>query len=104
MPVSYYVLEVGIPGKPKCPDEPEEVGPATLICPRSKLLIVQIAKNAAYVQLGVMPEKGSFEGSVIWQKPRMWMPVSFALPRVFDAVRVYNFKAKEEAQVTLEAV
>lgn len=104
MSAGYYVLEVGIPGRPKCPNEFEDVGPATLICPRAKMLIVQIGLKAAYVQLGVMERQGSFEGSVVWQKERMWTPISFALPRQFDAVRVRNFEAGEESQVTLEAI
>lgn len=103
--MAFYVLEVGLPGKKKCPDAPEDVGPATLICPKSKMLIVQIGKNAAYIQFGIMDQgAGSFAGSVDWQQPRAWTPTSFALPRQFDAVRVYNFTPGEESQISLEAV
>lgn len=104
---AFYVLEVGLPGRPKCPDEFEdgENSPGVLICPGSKLLIVQISAKAAFVQLGIMDKgAGSFIGSVDWQTPRSWMPTAFALPRKFDAVRVRNYTAGEEAQITLEAI
>lgn len=107
---SFYVLEVGVPGRPKCPDEYEDVrpgglSPAVLICPRSRALIVQVSLKAVMVQLGIMDKPGSFEGSVNWQgNGRMWLPTTFALPRQFDAVRVRNYTPGEEAQVTLEAV
>lgn len=102
--MAFYVMEVGIPGKPPCPDEFEEVGPATLICPRSKILLVQISLQAVYMQFGVMDEPGSFAGSVIWQRERSWVPTSFSHSRNFDAVRVRNFTAGQQAQVSLEAI
>ena len=103
--MAFYVMEVGLPGKPKCPDQFEDVGPATLICPKSKVLLVQVSLKAVYFEFGVMEAgDGSFVGSVIWQRERSWLPVSFSHSRSFDAVRVRNFAPGEEAQVTLEAI
>lgn len=102
--MAFRVMEVGLPGKPKCPDEFEDEGPAVLLCPNSKVLTVQIGLHACYIQFGVMPQGKSLStGAVVWQKERSWTPTSFSLPRNFDVVRVRNFTPGEEAQITLEA-
>jgi hypothetical protein len=102
--MGFYVLELGVPGKPACPDEFEELGPAVLLCPESKILTVQVSVNAVYIQMGVMPNKADRSlGDIVWQRARSWLPTSFSVPREFDAVRVRNFVAGKEAQVTLEA-
>ena len=97
-------MEVGLLGKPKCPDQYEDEGPSVLLCPASKVLTMQLGKNAAYIQLGIMPQGRSLSaGAVVWQKERSWTPTAFSLGRNFDAVRVRNFTPGEEAQITLEA-
>jgi hypothetical protein len=102
--MAFRVMEVGLPGKPACPDEFQDEGQTVLLCPDSKVITVQIGKNAAYLQFGVMPQGRSLSpGAVVWQKARSWTPTSFSLGRNFDAVRVRNFTAGQEAQITLEA-
>jgi hypothetical protein len=102
--VGPYVLEVGIPGRPPCPDEAQNSGPSVLLCPRAKVIVVQLSAAAAFVQVGVMPFGLSESlGNVEWQKPRSWLPIAFSLGRDIDAVRVWNRTPGEEAQVSIEA-
>jgi hypothetical protein len=96
---SYAPLVLGMPGtgQPKCPDQytPE----STLVCPRSKRLMLQIGKQALVVQLGVMQQGiGMSVGSVQWQTEEPYFPIVASLGREFDAVRVRNFTPGQEAQ------
>jgi hypothetical protein len=96
--VIYEPLELGQPGKPKCPDKftPE----STLICPGTTRLILQISLQPVYVQLGIMQQgRGTGVGAVQWQAEEPFLPLIASLARKFDAVRVRNFTPGAEAQV-----
>lgn len=100
--MAYPALELGLPGTPACPNRPEEE--ASLWCPGSRRIILQIAVNPVFVQLGYMEEgRGAGLGSVRWQPPKPFMPCLAALERVFDAVRVYNYTNGAEAQALILA-
>lgn len=93
----YSALELGQAGKPACPDEYNEE--STLICPRSRKLVLQITTNNVFVQLGVMPQGVGGAGAVVWQSEEPFLPIVAAFTRKFDAVRVRNWKAGAEAQI-----
>lgn len=98
--MAYQALELGQPGNPACPNEPEP--DATLICPRSNRLLIQVAKQAVFVQLGTMDQGiTTGAGGVQWQTPKPMLPLTASLSRVFDAVRVWNYTPGAEAQVFL---
>jgi len=94
----YNPIELGQPGKPKCPDKYDE--DSTLICAGAKRLMLQISAQAVYVQLGIMQQgRGVGTGSVQWQAEEPYLPMVASLGRNFDAVRVRNFTPGAEAQV-----
>jgi hypothetical protein len=98
--MAYEAIELGLPGTPACPDdyEPE----STLICPRATRLLLQVAKETVFVQLGVMQQGvGAGAGAVQWQEEKPFLPVFASLGRRFDAVRVRNRVPGAEAQVLL---
>jgi hypothetical protein len=103
--MAYPALEVGQAGNAPCPDKYNEA--STLICPGSNRLVLQVSKQAVFVQLGVMPQgRGVGGGSVVWQSEQPFLPVIASLGRAFDAVRVRNYTPKAEAQVlvSVEAI
>jgi hypothetical protein len=94
----YPSLQLGTTGNPKTPDHYNQE--ATLICPGCIRVIACIGKKNVAIQFGVMPQgKGASEGAVVWQSEEFYFPISVALGRVFDAVRVRNYAAGEEAEV-----
>lgn len=93
----YGVLELGQVGKPVCPDAYNE--DSTLICPRSKRLVLQVSAANVYVQLGIMPQGVGGLGAVVWQTEDPYGPVAASLARNFDAVRVRNWAAGVPAEV-----
>lgn len=95
----YNALELGM-GEEPCPDRYTPA--STLICPRSKRMILQLeGANKVIVQLGVMDQGvGIGTGSIRWQAEEPFM-VSVALGRRFDAVRVRNWKPGSEAKLFL---
>jgi hypothetical protein len=96
----YNPIELGLPGKEACPDRYDEA--STLICPRSERLVLQVANQAVFVQLGIMQQgMGTGPGAVQWQAEEPFMPVIGSLGRRFDAVRVRNYTAGLPAQVLL---
>lgn len=98
--MKYRVLELGLPGRQKCPDEFDDA--STLLCPKSSRLLLQISKQAVMIQLGVMEEgQGSALGSVEWGPEMSMLPIIASLGRTFDAVRVRNLTKGQEAQVVL---
>jgi hypothetical protein len=101
--MAYRVLELGLPGKPKCPDEPAEgEDPSVLLCPRSRVMRFQVAAQAVYIQVGNMPQgAGLSAGNVVWQKAESWMPTTGSIGINFDAVRVWNFTKGKEGQVRI---
>jgi hypothetical protein len=96
----YEPIELGQAGNPKCPDQYNEA--STLLCPRSKRLVLQISGQSVFVQLGIMQQGlGAGLGSVQWQHEQPFLPVVASLGRHFDAVRVRNYVKGQEAQVLL---
>lgn len=94
----YEALELGQPGKPKCPDKFN--AESTIIVPGCKRLLLQVSVNAVIVQLGIMPQgRGAGLGAVVWQTEDPFLPMIAALTRNFDAVRIRNYTAKNEGQV-----
>lgn len=94
----YVPLILGTTGKPKCPDEYEPT--STRLCQRSSRLMIQVSKQAVFVQLGLMLDgQGSSLGSVEWQPEFPLLPMVASLGRNYDAVRVRNFTPGAEAQV-----
>lgn len=90
-------IELGQPERPKCPDVYNDA--STRLTPGARRIVLQISKNAVYVQLGIMPHgRGASVGSVVWQDEEPWL-VSAALGRRFDAVRIRNYSKGNEAQV-----
>jgi hypothetical protein len=96
--VIYEAIELGQLGKPPCPDKYNTV--STLVCPGSTRLLLQISKQAVFVQLGIMPQgRGTSVGAVQWQEEEPFLPMIATLARKFDAVRVRNWQAGAEAQI-----
>jgi hypothetical protein len=96
----YTPIELGQPGKEKCPDKYNAA--STLICPDAKRLVLQVSVQAVIIQLGIMQQgKGVGPGSVQWQAEEPYLPMIASLGRTFDAVRVRNFTPGAEAQVFL---
>jgi hypothetical protein len=91
-------IELGQPGREKCPDKYNEA--SSLWCPGARRIMLQISKKKVFVQLGVMQQgRGAGLGSVQWQPEEPFLPVVASLGRKFDAVRVRNWGAGEEAEV-----
>lgn len=94
----YGNLELGGENATKCPDQYNDA--ATLICPSSRRLQLQIFNQRVFVQLGRMPQGvGVGKGAVVWYPEEPWTPVVTSLSRQFDAVRVRNREAGKEAEV-----
>jgi hypothetical protein len=94
----YEALQLGQPGQPACPDKYTET--STRITQGSKRVLLQVSKQAVYVQFGIMPQgRGSGAGSVVWQEEEPYLPMTIGLRRGFDAVRVRNYTPGAEAQV-----
>ena len=50
----YAPIELGQEGNPKCPDAYNEE--STRLCPNSKRLVLQVSKQAVFVQLGIFDQ------------------------------------------------
>lgn len=92
---TFQSLELGIPGRPACPDSYTET--STLICGGARKLRVQTSVAAVYISFGVGL------GSPVWEAEAPLLPTIGSIPRRFDAVRVRNLTAGEAAQVLLTA-
>jgi hypothetical protein len=92
---SFPSLELGIPGKPACPDAYSEA--STLTCGGAHKLRIQTSLAAIYLQFGVGI------GGVEWEDENPFFPTVGSIARAFDAVRVRNLTAGEPAQVLLTA-
>lgn len=99
--VGFEQLELGMPGSEPCPNAFEAL--STLYCPGAKKLILQVGVNAVKVQLGIMGEGGVTAGlgGITWQPHETFFPCLASLERDFDAVRVHNRVAGQEAQVLI---
>jgi hypothetical protein len=94
----YDSIELGQPGKAKCPDAYDQ--DSTLICPDCQRLVLQVSRQAVVVQLGTMPSGKSLSpGAVQWQTEEPYLPLIASLGRTFDAVRIRNYTPGQEAQV-----
>jgi len=103
--MAFPALELGQAGNPVVPNKPSEnqaLEEATLLCPGSDRLLVFIANNGIYLQLGYMQHgRGISTAAVDWQPPKPMQPCAAALTRKFDAVRVYNLVPGKAAEVLL---
>lgn len=98
--MAYGSIELGQPNNPPCPDAYEPA--STLVCAKSKRLILQISNQAVFVQLGIMQQGiGAGVGSVQWQPEQPYLPIVASFGRNFDAVRVRNYTKGVKAQVLL---
>jgi hypothetical protein len=98
--MAYGSLLLGQPGQPVCPDAYNNE--STLVCPKSKRLILQVSVQAVMVQLGIMTQGVSTgAGGVQWQPEQPYLPLMASFGRNFDAVRVRNFTKGAAAQVLL---
>jgi hypothetical protein len=96
----YEAIELGQPEREKCPDKYNEA--STLICPGAERIFLQISLQSVFVQLGIMQQGvGVGIGAVQWQNEEPFLPLTAALARKFDAVRVRNWLAGKEAQIFL---
>jgi hypothetical protein len=94
----YSPIELGQPGKEKCPNAYNEA--STAWTPGARRIILQVSKQAVFVQFGIMPEGvGAGLGAVRWQSEEPFLPMIASLGRNFDAVRVRNYISGQEAQV-----
>ncbi len=102
--MSYTPLELGQPGNPVVPNkfEPE----ATLVCPRSHKLVLQVSGQAVMLQFGQLRAGtgASGLGNIQWGPQEQYLPMSGTLTRRFDAVRVRNYTPEKAAQVALIAL
>jgi hypothetical protein len=92
---AYASLELGIPGKPACPDAYSAA--STLICGGAHKLRIQTSLAAIYLSFGVGI------GGVEWEAEAPFYPTVGSIARAFDAVRVRNLTPGEAAQVLLTA-
>jgi hypothetical protein len=100
--MAYPPLQLGQAGQPKCPNKYNEE--SSLLCPQSKRLVIQVSKQAVYIQVGIMPQGiGASLGAVVWQPEQPFLPMIASLGRNFDAVRVRNYTEGSEAQIFLTA-
>jgi hypothetical protein len=101
--MAYLALEVGQAGNSACPNQYNAA--STLLCQRSTRLILQISKEAIFLEFGKMEQgRTSGLGGVTWQgEIPLLAGTSGVLHQDFDAVRVRNYKAGEEAEVLLSA-
>jgi hypothetical protein len=98
--MAYGALELGTPGAPACPNAPNEE--AMILCPECDRLLIFVANNPIYLQLGYMQHgRGISAAAVDWQPPKPMQPCAASLYRHFDAVRVYNFTKGSLAEVLL---
>lgn len=95
----YPALELGQAGNPACPNKPTEE--SSLLCPSTRRLLIQVAANAAFIQLGTMlPQaRGQSLAACVWQPPIPLEVGSGVLHVGCDAVRAYNYVSGSEAQV-----
>jgi hypothetical protein len=91
----YPSLELGIPGKPECPNE--YTSASTLFCGGASRLRIQTSVAAIYLSFG--------EGiaAPLFGPDQPFYPTVGSIIRSFDAVRVKNLTAGEAAQVLLTA-
>ena len=98
--MSFEQLQLGLPGTDECPNEPN--AESTLWCPGARLLVLQVAKNTAVIEMGRMsqgPTAGL--GGVVWLPPEIFLPCLLWIPQDFDAIRASNLTAGSEAQVLI---
>ena len=101
--MQYAPLMLGQPGNPKCPDKYN--AESSLLCQSADRLVLQVSKQAVFVQLGLFQQgAGASLGAITWQIEEPYLPLIASLARRFDAVRVRNFTAGLEAQVLLTVV
>lgn len=93
----YRALQLGQPGRQPIPDEYEDY--ATLLCPASHRVILQVSSQSVYIQFGLMPQGIGSLGSVEWQWEEPFLPVLASLGRTFDAIRVRNLTAGQAGQI-----
>ncbi len=93
MSEGYPSLELGLPGKPACPDNFTTEG--TLICGGAKRLRIQTSLAGVYIQFG------TGIAAPIWGPEEPFYPTIGSIARGFDAIRVRNLTAGEPAQVLL---
>lgn len=96
MGYGYQSLELGIPGKPACPDAFTRA--STLECPGARSLRIQTSIAAVYLQFGQ-----GIAGTE-WGPEEPFLPTQGSVVRTFDAVRVRNLTAGVAAQVLLTPV
>lgn len=93
----YEPIMLGQPGQGNCPDKYNAA--SSLLCPRSQRLVIQISKQAVFIQLGIMDQGlGASLTTVRWQTEQPYLPMIASFGREFDAVRVRNYTAGAEAQ------
>ena len=98
----YEALQLGQPGNEAIPDH-YSTG-STLICPKSKRLMLQVSLQGVVVQLGVMNQGiGVGAGAIQWQPEEPYLPMIVVTGREFDAVRVRNYIAGLPGQIILTA-
>lgn len=99
----YEALQLGLPGTPAVPDH--YTAESTLLCPGAKRIVLQILEQAVIVQLGLAREGvPAGLGSIVWQAEDPWLPITAALARDFDAVRVKAFTPGVHGQIIVTAV
>lgn len=99
----YANIELGQEGNEPLPAQYTQE--STLVCPRSKKLVLQISKNPVFVQLGKMPQGvGTQAGTIEWYVEEPWLPVIASLARDFDIVRVRRYAPGKAAEVFISVV
>lgn len=102
--MSYTPLELGQPGNPGVPDIFDSE--ATLVCPRSHKLVLQVSGQAVMLQFGQLRAGAGVSGvgNIQWGPEEQYLPISGTLTRRFDAVRVRNYTLEKAAQVVMIAL
>ena len=104
LPYASGALLLGQPNQPKCPNQftPE----STLFCAGAVKSVLQISEQAVIVQFGIRKQQGAAAtaGNILWGVEEVYLPLTLAIGRNFDGVRVRNFIEGKEAQVILNPV
>ena len=93
--MAYQPLILGYPNTPACPSKWSRE--ATLECPGTTSVTIQISQAAVVMQFGT----GASAGSATWGAEEPFLPVVGGLARRCDYVRVRNLTAGQPAQVTI---